>query len=100
MEFTHMAVGRDPLDRIRVDVLWTPKRDGVEVNVRDAGTRVSYGIWRTIGREIWREFLDDESLHLVVWLALGVIPERAPTVEYALDLARQKGLKWVPEKLG
>jgi hypothetical protein len=99
MEFTHKAIGKDPDAFVRVDVLWTPGREGVEMNVRDGQALVSQGIYRAPRLAVMPLDPDSDTLHSAVRLVLSQVRQQSWHTDYAYRLAQRNRLTWVPEKL-
>jgi hypothetical protein len=99
MPYTHMAIGLDSIGAVRVDILWTPGKEGVELNLRDAETLVSYHIWEAPRLAIMPYTPESGTLHAVARCMLGALPERTLWAAYAHGVACRNGFTWVPEKL-
>lgn len=99
MEHSHIAVGLDSIGAVRVDILWTPGKEGVELNLRDAETLVSYHIWEAPKLALMPYTPEDGTLHSAARRILGSVPEPALWTSYAYGVACRNGFNWVPEKL-
>lgn len=99
MTHSHIAVGLDSLGAVRVDILWTPGKEGVELNVRDVPPLISYGIWKAPRLAIMPYTPESGTLHSAARCMLGSLPESSLWVAYAYGVACRNGFTWVPEKL-
>ncbi|WAB08859.1 hypothetical protein SEA_SUCCESS_80 [Streptomyces phage Success] len=99
MDHDRMAVGLDSIGAVRVDILWTPGKEGVELNLRDAETLVPYHIWEAPRLAIMPYTPEPGTLHSASRCILGSVPEPTFWTAYAYSLACRNGFTWVPEKL-
>ncbi|WP_338781711.1 hypothetical protein [Streptomyces sp. DG1A-41] len=84
---------------VRVDVLWTPGNEGLEVIVRDADSLESQGSYKAPELALMPIIPPAGTLHAAVRRVLLSVEERPFLVDYAYRLARRDGFRWVPEKL-
>lgn len=99
MERKCIAVGLDSLGAVRLDVRWTPGKEGVAVDVRNSETLVSYGMWEAPRLAIMPYVPDSGTLHSAVRCMLGAVQKPSLWVSYALGVAGRNGFTWHPERL-
>lgn len=99
MDYSHMAVGLDSVGAVRVDILWTPGVEGVELNLRDAETLISYHIWEVPRLAILPYTPEPRTLHSAARSMLGAFPAPTLWAAYAHGVACRDGFNWVSEKL-
>lgn len=99
MTHSHIAVGLDSIGAVRVDILWTPGKEGVELRVKDPLTLDEYGTWEAPRLAIMPYTPEAGTLHSAARCMLGALQAPPFWVEFAYRLACRNGLKWVPEKL-
>ncbi|MDQ1016717.1 hypothetical protein [Streptomyces afghaniensis] len=99
MEYTHAAIGVHVGQFVRVDVLWTPGKEGAEVNVRDADSLTSQGVYQAPRLAVLPYTPDTDTLHSVVRNVLESRREDTWFANFAYSLAKHKRFTWVPEKM-
>ncbi|MFF5371322.1 hypothetical protein [Streptomyces sp. NPDC013187] len=99
MEYTHAAIGVHVGQFVRVDVFWTPGKEGTEVNVRDAESLISQGVYESPRLAVLTYTPDPDTLHSVVRNVLASKREETWFANFAYALAGRKRFTWVPEKM-
>lgn len=99
MKYTHIAVGLDSIGAVRVDILWTPEEEGVELSIKDPETLVEHGAWKAPRLQIMPGTPDDWTLNSTVQMVTAAVTDPCTWVQVAHGMAYRGRLTWVPEKL-
>ncbi|MEU5957540.1 hypothetical protein [Streptomyces sp. NPDC047525] len=98
MGATHIAIGEESREAVRLDVEWTPGVEGVQVVVRNGKSLEEYAAYRAPRLAIMPHTPDSATLNSAMRGMLGSVQGPSIRVLYAYSVALRDGFVWVPEK--
>lgn len=99
MRHSHIAVGLDSIGAVRVEILWTPGKEGIELSIKDPKSLVEYGAWKAPRLQIMPGTPDGWTLNSAVRMITAAVIDPCLWVLVAHGMAYRGRLNWVPEKL-